>query len=160
MLGTFVAIVALGWAMYAYFFPRPAGEAAVPPNPAASVNVSAPPSAGGPPTSSAPAAGAVTEWVSGIATFVRSAATKLHARYERDRHDRSGWALLLIWFLWSGVALWTLWEDMPVLLVPMLVMAYIQYYGPSLSAWGTSVSVVGGIVVTLLAVVVWLERRV
>lgn len=157
-----VAIVALGWTMYAYFYPRPAADAAAPPSTSAPAGAteSAPASQPVTPSAAATATRKVTNWATGIAERAGGAASRLHARYERDRYDRSWWALLLIWCAMAGLALWMLWQEMPFLLVPLLEYAYVDYYGPSLSAWGTTVSIVGGVVVTLIALVVRLDQRI
>ena len=60
----------------------------------------------------------------------------------------------------NGVVLWMISEDLPFLLAPLAQWAYIDYYGPSLSAWGTAVSILGGVVATAIAAIICLESRI
>lgn len=163
LLGTVIAIIALGWAIYAYYYPRTASDAAASPRPAASGTAGSSSSAAGsapaPATTPAPLQRVVMGWAASVSAWASTTVARFYARYERDRYHRSWWALLLIWFAMAAFALWTLFEDMPFLFVPLVEYAYVDYYGPSLSMWGTAISIVGGIVVTLTAFVVWVDRR-
>ena len=86
--------------------------------------------------------------VSGFGDWIGDAWGRLSARYDDDRHDRSGWSLLLTWCFLTGLMLWFIADGLRVIVMPLAQMAYMHYYGPSLSGWGIAASIIGAVLAT------------
>ncbi|MFI1997034.1 hypothetical protein [Actinoplanes sp. NPDC020271] len=157
LLSLVVAVLALGWTIYAYYYPQ-AAPVAVPPislsptTSAPAVTASAP---APPPASPSKQIGA---WFTRVGDWVDEASAKLNDRYDEDRHDRSRWSLLLTWCFMTGLMLWFIADGLRVIVMPLMQLAYIHYYTPSLSGWGIAASIIGAILATTAAIIVRLEQ--
>lgn len=157
ILSLVVAVLALGWTIYAYYYPQTAPTAVPPPIPTSSVAPGPSATVG----SSAPKASPsrqIGDWVSSAGGWADDAWARLSDRYENDRHDRSRWSLLFTWCLMTGLMLWLIADGLRVVAMPLMQLAYLYYYSPSLSGWGIAVSIVGSVLGTIAAVVVRLEQ--
>ena len=142
LLSLVVATVALGWTIYAYYFP-PAAPVAVPPSVSTSSEASAPsPAASSSPTS---LSRETDGRGSGALGWADDVWTRMSDRYEHDRNNRSAWSLLLVWCFMSCLMLWLIADGLRVLAMPVAQLAYIYYYSPSLSGWAIAASIIGGL---------------
>lgn len=66
--------------------------------------------------------------------------------------------MLLIWCFMTGLMLWCIADGLRVMVMPLMQMAYIHYYSPTLSGWGIAVTIIGAVLATIAAVIVRLEQ--
>lgn len=154
LLGTVIAVLALGWSIYAYYYPQPSSVAQPPP---ASSSASAIPSPRQTDSSRSPG-GQLEGWASEVTDFAAKAWDRFGERSEHDRHSSSWWSLLVAWLLLTGLVLWMISDDLPFLLAPLSQVGYVYYFWPSLSLFGVIVTIIGGVLATAAAGIVWLER--
>lgn len=159
MWSLLVAVLALGWTIYAYYYPQAAPEAVSPSTPS-SVPAPAPSSAVTSLASTSPASPLRNpdDPVRSAGSWATATWTKLSGRYERDRHDRSVWSLMLAWGLLTGLMLWFIADGMRVLAMPLMQLFYLHYYSPSLNAWGVVACIIGAVLATAAAVIIRLEQ--
>jgi hypothetical protein len=58
----------------------------------------------------------------------------------------------------SGLMLWFIADGLRVMAMPLMQLAYIHHYSPSLSGWGIAASVIGALLATAAAIIVRLEQ--
>ncbi|MER7471717.1 hypothetical protein [Micromonospora sp. NPDC000018] len=148
LVSAIIALLALVWGVFAYYFPRPA------PTPAVSV-ISTPAPAMNTPTPSSHVSGAPS--ISGDSAAKAALAPppwyeRLSQRLERDRRGQSWWELALAWLLVMGFLLWrTIVHFDRVMWIPIFGVAFIYHFWPSLSWWGVTTSAVGGVIAWAIA---------
>lgn len=54
--------------------------------------------------------------------------------------------------------LWLIADGLRVVAMPVAQLAYIYYYSPSLSGWGITACIVGGLLATIAATIIRLEQ--
>jgi len=172
IVSTLIAILALAWSVYAYYYPRPAPDPnAYHPAPASDPNAkpSAYASASATARPSATPSGDsqkveqpsswysefkrdVERWSQGTVAFAKRFWQRAQERSERDRHDRSWWALTLIWIAIMLTVSVTLSEEpLPLVSIPLVDALYIYYFWPSLAWWGVIICIVAGVLWTFAA---------
>ncbi|MBB4960255.1 hypothetical protein [Micromonospora polyrhachis] len=145
VVSTIIALLALGWGVYAYYFPP-----AAPAPPAAATTPAA-----GAATSSTPSPSAEpgpSDSVPRALKAIPAAFERFSQRAERDRYKQSWWELALAWLFLMGFLVWRSIEYFDrAIWVPLFGAGFIYYFWPSLSWWGVTASTIGGLIAWAIA---------
>jgi hypothetical protein len=143
-----LAVVALGWAVYAYLYPRPTP---------AEPNAARPPVAATPSASTASPTSATDHQASGKPGLIGTVTSWWHSfndRVERDRHGVPWWQLVFAWCLLIGYLVAQGRDgDHPVLFILVGGGAYMWYFWPSWRWFGDVLTPVATMIAVLAAAV-------
>jgi hypothetical protein len=150
IISALLAVVALGWGVYAYLCPRPTpAESQVIAKPPAPVSPQATNSTPPGTTARLPAASIKP---GGTVATVRSWWHSFNVRVERDRHGVPWWQLALAWCLIIGFLLFHNRDsDHPGRWVVIGGAAYMYYFWPSLSWFGATMTPIATAIVAIFA---------
>ncbi|WP_148083588.1 hypothetical protein [Micromonospora sp. Llam0] len=145
MVSVVVALLALGWGVYAYYVPRtapaPAVSVAASPDPVATVSTPSPNTESAPGNSVAETLKTLPAWYE-----------RFSRRVERERYEQSWWEIAVAWLLLMGLLVWrTIVYFDRAIWVPVFGLGFIYFFWPSLSWWGVTVSTIGCLIAWAIA---------